>query len=90
MSEPHAVADHGPLDLNRASASELEGLPRIGPALAARIVSHREAHGPFHDVEDLDDVPGIGPSILAAVRARVTITSPESDSAALLAPQAPR
>ncbi len=50
----------GRLDLNRASAAELEELPGIGPVLAARIVAWRDEHGPFTAVGQLRDVPGIG------------------------------
>lgn len=56
------------IDLNSASAAELEALPRIGPALARRIVDDREKHGPFRKIEDLDRVPGIGPKTLELVR----------------------
>jgi competence protein ComEA len=52
--------DPSPIDLNRATATELEALPGIGPALAERIVQYRAARGPFARVEDLADVPGIG------------------------------
>lgn len=62
----------GPLDLNLASAAELEALPGIGPALAQRIVDDREAHGPFAATADLARVPGIGPARLAAVRAALS------------------
>lgn len=48
------------IDLNTATAVELERLPRIGPKLAARIIAYREAHGPFEDVRDLTRVTGIG------------------------------
>jgi competence protein ComEA len=58
----------GGVDLNRASAAELEALPGVGPVLAARIVAHRDANGPFTTVEDLLDVPGIGEAKLAALR----------------------
>lgn len=56
------------IDLNSAPASELVRLPRVGPALARRIVADREARGPFSTVEDLDRVSGVGPAILAEVR----------------------
>lgn len=56
------------IDLNIASAAELESLPRIGPALARRIVEDRDEHGPYRTIEDLDRVPGIGPKTLELVR----------------------
>jgi competence protein ComEA len=61
-----------PVDLNRATAEELEALPGIGPALAERIVRHRNDRGPFARVEDLADVPGIGAAILEALRPLVS------------------
>ena len=63
--EPGAPA--GPVDLNVATAAQLETLPGIGPATAAAIVDDRERHGPFASVDDLERVPGIGPAKLAAV-----------------------
>lgn len=61
------------IDINRAPAAELELLPGIGPALAARIVEHRQAHGPFRRVEDLTSVRGIGPVTLERLRPRVRL-----------------
>lgn len=55
-----AVGSDGLLDLNRATAAELETLPGIGPTRAAAIVDHRERHGPFSVPGDLRAVPGIG------------------------------
>jgi competence protein ComEA len=60
------------VDINQATQTDLQTLPGIGPVLAARIVAHREANGPFPDVESLGDVVGIGPAILGNVRAMVT------------------
>ncbi|MEN8113280.1 MAG: helix-hairpin-helix domain-containing protein [Actinomycetota bacterium] len=62
-----ASSSHG-IDLNRASATELEDLPGVGPVLAARIVAFREEKGRFNAVEDLLDVGGIGEAKLAAMR----------------------
>lgn len=48
------------LNINTATAAELEMLPHIGPAMAQRIIDYREAHGPFTQIEDLKNVEGIG------------------------------
>ena len=58
----------GPLDVNRAPAFELEGLPGIGEVLARRIIAGR----PYSSVEDLLRVEGIGEGKLAAIRGLVT------------------
>ena len=55
-----AIRPDGRIDLNRADAGALEGLPGVGPVLAERIISYRDAHGPFTQPEDLLDVSGIG------------------------------
>ena len=61
----------GPIDVNVATAVELEELPGVGPATAAAIVTERERSGPFLDADDLDRVPGIGPAKLEALRGLV-------------------
>jgi len=58
----------GGVDINSATASELEGLSGVGPVLASRIVTYRDVNGPFGAVEDLLDVPGIGEAKLAGMR----------------------
>jgi competence protein ComEA len=58
-ADPSAAS---PLDLNSATAEQLDTLPGIGPTTAAKIVAYRQAHGPFTSVDGLDAVPGIGPS----------------------------
>ncbi len=68
-----SAALSGPVDLNRADAVELDGLPGIGPATAAAIVAYRQANGPFASVDDLTKVRGIGPAKLGALRALVTV-----------------
>lgn len=60
------------LNVNRATAVELEGLPGIGPSLARRIVADREARGPFATVAALDRIPGIGPGLVARLGKLVT------------------
>ncbi|WP_345480523.1 helix-hairpin-helix domain-containing protein [Amnibacterium soli] len=56
------------VSLGSATAAQLETLPRIGPALAARIIAYRDAHGGFSSVDQLSEVGGIGPKTLAGLR----------------------
>jgi len=56
------------IDLDRADVSEITRLPRVGPALAQRIVAWRAQHGPFGSLSRLDSVPGVGPKLLDAIR----------------------
>ena len=56
------------LDVNSASAEELETLPQIGEVRARDIVAHRDANGPFDTIEDLIEVSGIGPRTLDTIR----------------------
>jgi competence protein ComEA len=62
-----------PVDLNTATISALEGLPGVGPVIAARIVEWRTANGAFRTVEELGEVSGIGDAILAQVRGLVRV-----------------
>ena len=74
---PSSAAAVGPADarvnLNTADAAELDTLPRVGPAMAARIIQWREANGRFTSVDDLLAVPGIGDKMLEALRDLVSI-----------------
>lgn len=70
-------ADEAPLartiNLNTATAAELELLPGIGPALAQRILDERTTRGAFTSIDDLDRVKGIGPKLLAKLRPHVRV-----------------
>jgi competence ComEA-like helix-hairpin-helix protein len=61
------------LDLNTASAASLARIRGVGPSVAEAIVRHREEHGPFTDVSELDDVKGIGPKLMATVAAAAEV-----------------
>jgi competence protein ComEA len=61
------------IDLNSATAEQLDTLDGVGPATAAKILQYRAEHGPFRSVDDLDQIPGIGPKRLAAIRPRVRV-----------------
>jgi competence protein ComEA len=60
-----------PLDLNTATAEQLDSLPGIGPVTAQKILDYRQAHGPFHSVAELEGVPGIGPGRLSQLKGLV-------------------
>ncbi len=62
-----------PVNLNTANAAQLDGLPGVGPATAAAIISDREEHGPFRSVNDLGRVRGIGDAKLEQLRKLVTV-----------------
>jgi competence ComEA-like helix-hairpin-helix protein len=68
------VATVAIVDLDRAGRAEIEGLPGIGPALAERIVRHRDSAGSFGAVEALCSVRGIGPVLAEKLRPLVTFT----------------
>lgn len=67
------VGEPAVLDLNAATADDLDGLPGIGPVLAGRIVDWRTEHGRFTAVEELGEVSGIGPALLGRLRDRVRV-----------------
>ncbi|HLA38557.1 MAG TPA: helix-hairpin-helix domain-containing protein, partial [Candidatus Glassbacteria bacterium] len=65
-----------PLDVNSATADELQTLAGIGPVLAERIVAERDRGGPFDDGDDLARrVQGIGPATVSALAGRITFAS---------------
>lgn len=63
----------GPINLNSADLAALESLPRVGPALAQRILDWRESNGPFSSVDQLLEVSGIGPKTLEGFRDRIGV-----------------
>ncbi len=61
------------ININTATASELEGLPRIGPKVAERIVEFRAQNGSFKRIEDIMKVRGIGEKIFEEIKALITV-----------------
>lgn len=67
-ARPETPAAGAPLNLNTATAEELDGLPGVGPVTAAAIIAWREANGRFTSVDQLGEVDGIGPARLEKLR----------------------
>lgn len=72
-SGPDEGVGGGRIDLNTASAGELEELPGVGPSIAQRILEHREKNGSFTSVDGLLEVSGIGPATLEKIRDRARV-----------------
>lgn len=68
------TAQQGLINVNTATAADLDALPGIGPVLAERIVDWRTEHGPYSSVDALDGVSGIGAKLLAGIRDLVTVS----------------
>lgn len=63
----------GPINLNTATAEQLDGLPGVGPTLAQRIVEYRNAHGPFKSLDELVAIRGISNRMIEDWRDRLTV-----------------
>ncbi len=61
------------VNINTASLSELQTLPRIGPKVAQRIINYRKEHGPFKRVEDIMKVRGIGERTFLRIKDLITV-----------------
>jgi hypothetical protein len=72
--KPPGSGTAGPVDLDAATEQEIESLPRVGPALARRIVANRDSLGPFRSLEGLRRVKGIGPATLTLIAPHVTFS----------------
>jgi len=73
LANVNSQAIEEPLNLNRATKSQLEDLPGIGPTLAQRILDYREEYGDFYDVQELTSVPGISESLMNELAAYLTV-----------------
>jgi len=72
-AQPGVLGQSGKVNLNTADAAALETLPRVGPALAARIIAWRESNGRFGAIEELTSVSGIGEKTFDGLRELVTV-----------------
>jgi competence protein ComEA len=64
-----------PLDINTATQEQLDNLPGIGTAKAQQIIAFRQQNGPFQKIDDLQNVPGIGPGIFAKIKDLITVSN---------------
>jgi len=71
--------DAAQIDLNQATAADLQHLPGVGTALAGRIVAHRRQHGPFQNVDELRKVAGFGPATLERLRPWLRVQPSDDD-----------
>jgi comEA protein len=72
-SSPVIIYQKFPVNINLASVEELQNLPRIGPAMATRIVLHRQKNGPFQTKSDLMNVRGIGKKTFEKLKNLITL-----------------
>ena len=71
-SNPNTLED-GQININIASGQQLETLPGIGTVRAQAIIAYREQHGPFHAIEEITDVSGIGPGLYDNMQHLITV-----------------
>jgi competence protein ComEA len=91
LAVPAQAADAGKtVNVNTASAAELERLPNVGPALAARIVAHREQNGAFKSAEDLMLVKGIGERSFERLKPYVAVSGATTLTEKVRLPRAPK
>jgi competence protein ComEA len=80
-SAPKAAAS-APVNLNTATAAQLEALPGIGARTAALIVEYRQKNGGFKKIEELMNVRGVGEKSFLKLRTLIIVTPPKTDRAA--------
>ena len=77
VSQPAPSDSSDPIDLNQATAAELESLPGVGPRTSERIIEYRRDNDGFKKIEELMNIRGIGERSFLRLRPLVTVTLPE-------------
>jgi competence protein ComEA len=67
------------VNINTASADQLEGLPGVGPKMAARIIDYRQKNGGFKKIEDLMNIQGIGEKNFLKLKPLITLGTPKAE-----------
>lgn len=89
LAAPAMAADTGKVNLNTATAEQLALLPRVGPAVAQRILEHREKNGNFKNPEELLLVRGIGEKTFELIAPYVSLSGPTTLTAKVRAAKKP-
>jgi competence protein ComEA len=71
----------GPININTASATDLQTLPGIGAKTAGRIIEYRQKNGPFKKIEELMNVRGVGEKNFLKLKNQISVGAPRSDRA---------
>jgi comEA protein len=74
LAQASGAQDPGKININKAGAEELAKLPRIGPAIAKRIIEYREKNGNFRKIEDIMQVRGIGEKLFLQLKDLITVS----------------
>ncbi len=90
LATPALAGEGKTVNVNTATAAELELLPRIGPAVAARIVEQREKNGAFKNLDDLMLVRGIGESTYEQLKPYVALSGPTTLAEKVKLPRPPK
>lgn len=87
---PLSARAQGDLDINEATSAELERLPGIGPATAGRIIAHRDEHGPFASIDELEEVEGLSKAAIKKLKPYLAFPDSDAEDVSLQPKSLPR